>query len=162
MYLYRAIRKHGEKNFYIEELEICEVEDLNEKERYYIQKYNSIEEGYNTALVFDSYYIKRIDLNIGKARYLYEVELKTLDYIAKELNTSRFIITQELRKLGVNIRPNGHIEFNNPKLNKEEISDYLNRGFSYRKIAKITSIPYPTIRKYCIEYNLSKSTEQPE
>ena len=47
-HLYSAIRKYGEHNFIFEE--ICKANDkqtLNELEIYYINKYNSIECGYN-------------------------------------------------------------------------------------------------------------------
>jgi len=162
MYLSRAIRKHGKENFYIEELEKCPVEKLNERERWYIQKYNSIENGYNTAMVFDSYYIKRIDLNIGKARYLYEIERKTLDYIAKEIGTSRFILRNELEKIGVVIRPNGQLKLVSEKIDIDKVKEYLNNNISLRKIAKLMNVSYSTIRDYCIEYNLSKSAQQSE
>lgn len=47
--LYRAIRKYGLNNFSFEILEECLVEELNKKEKYYIDKYNSndLEHGYN-------------------------------------------------------------------------------------------------------------------
>lgn len=47
---YRAIKKYGYDKFYIELLEEVENQsELNQKEIYYIEKYNSILEGYNTA-----------------------------------------------------------------------------------------------------------------
>lgn len=43
-----AIRENGESNFYIEPLHFCKTPDeMNEMEKYYIGKYNSVEEGYN-------------------------------------------------------------------------------------------------------------------
>ena len=46
-----AIRKYGFDNFSFEVLEECSVNELNEKECYYIQKYNSIvPNGYNMTL----------------------------------------------------------------------------------------------------------------
>ena len=48
MIIYNAIRKYGAENFYIEELEYVEVELLNERERYWIQYYDSLRpNGYN-------------------------------------------------------------------------------------------------------------------
>lgn len=44
----RAIRKYGKDNFIIEEIDTAETqEELNQKERYWIKFYNSVEEGYN-------------------------------------------------------------------------------------------------------------------
>lgn len=45
--LYRAIRKYGIENFKFEVLEECPRELLNEREIFYITKYNAYEDGYN-------------------------------------------------------------------------------------------------------------------
>ena len=48
-YLYNAIRKYGEDNFVIEEIEKCEDDYINEREQYYIETFNSFNKtnGYN-------------------------------------------------------------------------------------------------------------------
>lgn len=44
----RAIRKYGKENFIIEEIDKAQTQDeLNQKEQYWIQYYNSVKEGYN-------------------------------------------------------------------------------------------------------------------
>ena len=44
----RAIRKYGPKNFKFQVIDNAETQDeLNKKEQYWIQYYNSVEEGYN-------------------------------------------------------------------------------------------------------------------
>ena len=44
----RAIRKYGKDNFVIEQIDEANSQDeLNKKEQYWIQYYNSVEEGYN-------------------------------------------------------------------------------------------------------------------
>ncbi len=48
--LYRAMRKYGVENFYIEEIEQCSPEQLNEREIYWIAYYNSFHNGYNSTL----------------------------------------------------------------------------------------------------------------
>ena len=53
--LYRAIRKYGLENFEFEIIEECSVDELNEKEIYYINKYNTFVHnknscGYNMTL----------------------------------------------------------------------------------------------------------------
>lgn len=45
----RAIRKYGKENFEIEIIEEIEKDKLDEREKYWIKFYNSIQEGYNTA-----------------------------------------------------------------------------------------------------------------
>lgn len=45
--LYRAIRKYGTENFVFEILEECKKEELYNKEKFYIKKFNSFYNGYN-------------------------------------------------------------------------------------------------------------------
>lgn len=45
--LHKAIQKYGIENFSFEILEECSKEELNEKEIYWIKKYNSHQKGYN-------------------------------------------------------------------------------------------------------------------
>lgn len=47
MLIKRAIFKYGEQHFKIRELEKCNVENLNDREIYYISLYNSYNSGYN-------------------------------------------------------------------------------------------------------------------
>ena len=44
----RAIKKYGKENFIIEQIDTAQTqEELNQKEQYWIQYYNSVNEGYN-------------------------------------------------------------------------------------------------------------------
>jgi hypothetical protein len=45
--LYDAFDKYGIDNFQIEEIEKCDITDLNDREIYWIEQYNSYENGYN-------------------------------------------------------------------------------------------------------------------
>ena len=47
--LYNAIREYGLENFTFEVLEECEPEHLNERERFFIQMYDSYNYGYNST-----------------------------------------------------------------------------------------------------------------
>lgn len=49
MIIKKAIHKYGKENFTVEELERCQAVELNEKEKYWIKKYNSYKEGYNST-----------------------------------------------------------------------------------------------------------------
>lgn len=45
--IHSAIRKYGLENFTFEVIEECSVELLNEREQYYIQQFNTLNNGYN-------------------------------------------------------------------------------------------------------------------
>lgn len=49
MHIKRAIFKYGKENFTIRELEKCTIEELDEREVYYISLYNSFVDGYNST-----------------------------------------------------------------------------------------------------------------
>lgn len=55
MVIYRAIRKYGLNNFSFSILETCKIEELNEKEKYWIQNYDSKNKGYNVSLGGNDY-----------------------------------------------------------------------------------------------------------
>ena len=48
--IYAAMRKYGIENFFVEKIEECEEDRLDEREIYWIQKYNSFNNGYNSTL----------------------------------------------------------------------------------------------------------------
>lgn len=54
--LYRSMREIGLDKFYVETLKVCTNNELNEYERQYIDKFNSIKEGYNSIYPGDTNY----------------------------------------------------------------------------------------------------------
>lgn len=48
--LYRAMSKYGIENFSIEQIEECDLKELEEKEKYWIEFYGSFKYGYNATL----------------------------------------------------------------------------------------------------------------
>lgn len=59
---YRAMRKYGEDNFFIELLETVSNDKLDERERYWIKEYDSYYSGYNSTLGGNG--TPRIDYNL--------------------------------------------------------------------------------------------------
>ena len=47
--LYRAMNKYGIQHFHIEEIEECSIEEVSEKEKYWIEIYGSFKYGYNAT-----------------------------------------------------------------------------------------------------------------
>lgn len=96
-----AIKQYGKENFIFEVIEECNQEELNEKEEYYIQLYNSIvPNGYNvteisntdyTSYAFTSkdiilkiiYDIKNTNLTFKEIGNKYNISSRTIYYINK-------------------------------------------------------------------------------
>lgn len=82
--LYNAISKYGKEHFWVEEIEQCSHEEACEKEKFWIQFYNSYEAGYNATLGGDG----RSYLDYQKILKLYDTTLKTRTEIAQECQCS--------------------------------------------------------------------------
>ena len=161
----RAMKKYGVDKFYIEMLETCDLEDLDYKEIYYIELYNSTDKskGYNVSIGGNTPRFKRKILSISDLINLYINKKFTLEEIAKKFEVSRYIICTELKNAGVIIRDRheSSAKFNN--ISKEVLIEYLLKGRTLRSAAKLANIPYSTFRKACIynnvEYNSSTSAQ---
>ena len=161
----RAMNKYGIDKFYVETLEICDLDVLDEREIYYIELYNSTNKskGYNVSIGGKTPKFKRKVLSISTLIDLYKNQGFTLDYIANKYNVTRYIITTELRNAGVEINDRYRHEEVFSKLDRETILNVLNEHKSLRKAAKALNMNYTTFRKACIynniEYNSSKSAQ---
>ena len=78
--LYRAIRKYGLENFSFEVLEECLRSDLNQKEKYWVAKYDTYFNGYNQTLGGDGGIVAPKEKIIGVI-----TDLKTTDLYHREI-----------------------------------------------------------------------------
>ena len=159
----RAMRKHGVENFYIETLEICNIEELDQREIYYIDLYDSTDKtkGYNVSIGGNTPRFKRTTLSIAELKHLYIDEHFTLSQIGEKFNVSRYIIRSELSKAGVVIRDRSTANNKAERVSVKLIREALSNTTSLRKAAKYAGIKYSTFRNACIinsiEYNSSTS-----
>ena len=91
---YRAIRKYGEKQFYIELLETAPYEQLNERERYWIKQYDSYYHGYNSTFGGDSSNC----INYDDIKQLWDQGYSRVE-ISDKLNLSRDTVSKILRNI---------------------------------------------------------------
>jgi len=78
--LYRAFNKYGIKSFSINEIEECNPNIVNEREKYWIEYYNSFKNGYNATLGGD-----------GKSYLDYDLIYKTYKEIKSITETAKII-----------------------------------------------------------------------
>lgn len=161
----RAMKKYGVDKFYIETLEICDLEVLDYREMYYIDLYDSTNKskGYNVSIGGNTPRFKRKVLSISDLVDLYVNKQFTLEKIANKFEVSRYIICSELKNAGVSIRDRHDSSSRFNKVSKELVKEAISKTNSLRAAAKYANIPYSTFRKsyrhYNIEYNSSKSAQ---
>ena len=78
--LYRAMNKYGIENFSIEEIEECSPEILSNREKYWIEYYNSFKYGYNATKGGD-----------GKSYLNYDLICKTYNKVKNLKETAKII-----------------------------------------------------------------------
>ena len=112
--LYSAMRKYGESNFFVEQIEECADAKLSEREKYWIQKYNTYKNGYNATLGGDG----KIYLNYEEVVNLYR-ETHNIAEVSRKIGCSKDSVSNILKARDINIVPNG--EVTTKKLSKKVV-----------------------------------------
>lgn len=153
--LYDAINKYGPENFSIKELEECSLEELNDKEIYWIEKLGSFKYGYNATIGGD-----------GKQYINYDLVCETYKNLqcvvdtAKQLNISEDSVSKILKLYKIDIIPNAKIVQNKygKIINMYDLNDnYLRTFLSTTEAAKfmvenkLTNCKMTTIKQHISE-----------
>ena len=144
---YSALRKYGKENFYFEILEECQIKDLNEKEKYWIQYYDTFHNGYNATKGGD-----------GETKYDHQKILEALRInprpieIAKLFNCSCDLVQQIAKEHQIQI-----INRSNEQMKKEKsksIRQYDKNGIlinTFNSVAEAGQWCFEN--KKCLNYN---------
>lgn len=164
--LYQAMRFFGIENFVFEIIKECSLDQLNEREQYYIHKYDSINKGYNMNIIENKQY--KIDWEIVNQiiKDLKETNLKGKD-IAKKYQVSDCLISQ------INHGKMWHLEDQSYPLRQKEKQDKqqkewhcpisrkelkeLIRNYPFTKIGNNFGVTDNAIRKWCDKYFLPRT-----
>lgn len=109
MELYEDIRKIGWENIFVEILETFDSVNAGQKERYWINVYDSVRRGYNQSM--GGYGNSTIsDSTVAQMIETHKTGEKNCTQIAWELGIDRRTVSHKLRENGINIRPSypGH------------------------------------------------------
>lgn len=131
-YFHNAIRKYGVDSFTVETLEECDVELLNEREIFYISKYNTFDYGYNLTIGGDGNKRLVLDDKYDEIKALYLSGFSS-NKIATLFKVDKSSIVKILKSLGVKIRSN-KLSINNQEF-LELVQDYQS-GHSLKSLAK--------------------------
>lgn len=122
--IHKAMKKYGKNNFSLELVESCSREELNEKEKYWIQYYDSYNTGYNATLGGDTdshYNGKEVELYDLQGNYV--TSYPTVTLAAEAIGVSRNTIYQIL--YGYRLSTKGYqFKYKNEE---KEIKPYKNR-----------------------------------
>lgn len=164
--LYQAMRFFGIENFVFEIIKECSLDQLNEREQYYIHKYDSINKGYNMNIIENKQY--KIDWEIVNQiiKDLKETNLKGKD-IAKKYQVSDCLISQ------INHGKMWYLEDQSYPLRQKEKQDKqqkewhcpisrkelkeLIRNYPFTKIGNNFGVTDNAIRKWCDKYFLPRT-----
>lgn len=81
--LYSAMKKYGIEHFHMKKIEECSIEDMSEREKYWIEYYGTFKNGYNATIGGDGR--PYIDYDLVVATYK---ELQNQKETAEKLNIS--------------------------------------------------------------------------
>lgn len=159
--LYKAFNKYGIDNFICEEIEQVPNELLNDREKYWIEYYNSYFEGYNSTLGGRATQLYNWDVDdivekyqeLKSARKVAQVlgcDHSTIDRILNENNVPRFTPSQQQSKAVIFINKNGeeflfettrdaalwlienkYTRMTNPTIVRQEICDKIRKNKKY-------------------------------
>lgn len=152
MYIKRAIHKYGKDKFHIHLIEECPIDKLNDREKYWINYYDSYNTGYNLTLGGqDSNYFNLNNLeshiDIEKFKH-YVIEFRPLAIeVAKHFGISKCSVYNLIKRINV---PNLVLNSYNPRkgktiedIDKDELIRLYNEGWSILDL----------VRKYHIKKN---------
>lgn len=148
--LYNAMRKYGVENFYIGKVESnIPIKDLDYKEIYYIEKYDSFKNGYNSTKGGDGRVVNK-KYDEDTIIDLYKKGNSTT-MIAKRYNVSTSTISRVLKKNDISTRDNGN------KYKQFDIVEFKKQWFgnvSISEMGKFFKCNEKTIRRYAKRLNL--------
>ena len=149
----KAIKKYGKSSFYVEMLEECLIEELNTKEEYYIELYNSFNNGYNLCKGGNQSRKPKLQLDTTSIIELY-IKGNSTRSIAKQFNTCHTIILNLLKENNVEIRPKNYNLPNKTKISEVLLKELLQKNLSIREIARQLKVQHSSVKNAIQRFNL--------
>lgn len=148
--LYNAFRKYGIENFYVELLEgNIPVEKLNDREIFYIEEYDSYENGYNSTKGGDGRVINK-EFDELKIIELYQIGKSSAE-IGKIYNVSGATISRILKKNKIKTRQSGN---KYRQFDKEKFKEQWFGNYSLLEMSKSFNCSQKTIKRYALKIGL--------
>lgn len=146
-YFHNAIKKYGAENFIVEQLEECDTSLLNEREIFYIAKYDTFNNGYNLTIGGDGNRRLLLDDCYSEIKELYLSGFSS-NKIATLYKVDKASIVKILKQLDVKIRSN-KLNINNQEF--LELKKDYESGFSLKQLAKRYDCSAPGLKEFLIK-----------
>ena len=155
-YFHRAIQKYGKDQFEVSTIEQCDVSKLDEREIYWINHYDTFNNGYNMAKGGSVYhehnrcvngYIE-VDDKYDEIKAMYLSGFSTY-YISNKFNIDRHCASNILKSMGVNVKYNDKININNYEF--EQLANDYKSGWSLKQLAKRYGCSADGLKAYMIK-----------
>ena len=149
--LYNAMKKYGKDNFYCDVLEKnVNINNLDDREIFFINKYNSFENGYNSTKGGDGRTINN-EYDENEIVRLYKSR-ESEQAIASMYGISNATISRVLKKLGIKTRENGN---KYEQFEKQEFVEmWNNRNITISLMADYYHVNEKTVRRHAKRLNL--------
>jgi len=156
----RAIAKYGKDKFYFEVLEeSISLDQLNQREEFYIQLYDSIAKGYNLCPGGQKWRRKPLELPESEIVNVVDLYLKghSTRHLAHLYKVSRYQIQKVVSRYGIT-RPKQHnLPDRSSKITKDILLElYIAQQLSQKAIANLLGVHEDTIRRAVKRHNLQK------
>lgn len=148
--LYMAFAKYGIENFTVETVEECPIEKLDEREIYWIAKYDSFKKGYNATQGGKGNIITWTDNQYDEIKSMY-LSGFTSKKIAEHFGVSAYTILGILRSMDVKIKHNP-LDMN--RMEREEFIQWYKNGASLKYLAKKYNTDKETVKRFLTKYGV--------
>lgn len=150
--LYMAFCKYGLDNFYVETIEECSIDKLNEREIFWIAKYDSFKNGYNATLGGSKgckYFWNDNQYEEIRSMYLSGF---TAQKIAEVFNVSAYTVIGILKSMNVKLK-NKPLDMN--KMERDMFIQWYTNGASLKYLADKYNTDKETVKRFLIKYNVN-------
>lgn len=148
--IHKAIKKYGKENFHVELIETCHsLEELNKKEEFWINHYNSFNNGYNLCMGGNQ--SRRPKIKIPKEilnKIIIDYESLSLRQLSLKYNFDRVVIKNHLKENGITIMPRNKTSLNLSSQDKVLIGKLYQDGNTTLEISNLLNISERTVRRY--------------
>lgn len=150
--IHKAIKKYGKEHFYFEVLENnIGVEYLDDREEYWIAKYDSVNKGYNlcggghqTRKPASPILIKNGNEIIGK----YQTQDISIRELGRQYGLSYKTISHFLKKNNIDVSKRNKNVLNLTEEDKIKIANMYKNGYSSKEISEYLHRNIATVRRY--------------